>query len=125
MATDGVTTVTEDSSMPSGIAAVCLFHLGIGGLVVLGGLGLLVFSPLVGVFTVFLGLILLALGYGLMEFRARAWRRTIGFHTVDIIVGLILLLGDGIKQSVGIIISASIIIYLYSQRNLYLNDSGR
>lgn len=39
---DGATTDTEDSSMPSGIAAVCLFHLGIGALVVRGGLGMIV-----------------------------------------------------------------------------------
>lgn len=123
MATDNATTDTEDSSMPSGIAAVCLLHLGLGALGVLGGLALFVFSPFVGVFAVLLGLILLALGYDLMKFRARGWRRAIAFHAVDIIVGLILLLGDGIKQTIGVVISASIIIYLYSQKNLYLNDS--
>jgi hypothetical protein len=123
MTTDSATTDTEDSPMPSGIAAVCLFHLGLGALVVLGGLALFVFSPFVAVFAVLLGLILLALGYDLMEFQARGWRRTIGFHAVDIVVGLILLLGDGLKQIVGVVISSTIIIYLYTQKNLYLDDS--
>lgn len=123
MATETATADTEDSSTPTGIAVVCLFHLGLGALVVLGGLGLLVFSPVVGVFAVVLGLVLLALGNGLMEFRARAWRRTIAFHAIDVVAGLVLLLGDGVEQSIGIVVSASIIVYLYSQRNLYLTDS--
>lgn len=109
--------------MPSGVVAVCLLHLGTGALAVLGGLTLFVFSPFMGAFAVFLGLILLALGYGLMKLRARAWRQTIAFHGIDIIVGLLLI--DGLKQISGPAISTAIIIYLYSQRNLYLNDSKR
>ena len=125
MVTNGAGGDTEDSTLPSGIVAVCLLHLGIGALAVLGGLALFVFSPLMGTFAVFLGLILLALGYGLMNLRARAWRQTIAFHGIDTLIGVILLLGDGIKQISGPIISIAIILYLYSQRNFFLDDSER
>lgn len=108
--------------MPNGAAVVCLLHLGLGVVVVLSGLVLLLSAPPVGVFAVSLGLVLLALGYGLMNLRAREWRWTIGLHAVDIVVGLVLLFGGGIEHVVGIAISSSIIVYLYSQRNLYLGD---
>jgi hypothetical protein len=123
MATDSATTESENPSMPSGISAVCLFHLGIGALAVLGGLGSLVFSPFVGVFAVLLGLVLLALGYGLMELRRRAWRRTIAFHAIDIIVGLSLI--DGFERIGGVAISALIIVYLYSRKSLFIDGSER
>lgn len=121
MATDNATPDAPDTTMPSGIVAVCLFHLGMGALVILSGLFLFVSSPIGGIFTVFLGLILLALGYGLMKFRVQEWRLTIVFHGIDVLVSLLWL--DGVKQVSAIIISMGIIIYLYSQRNLYLNSS--
>lgn len=123
MATIGAGSDTETSSMPRGIAAVSLLHLGSDALAVLGGLVLFVFSPLTGVFAVFIGLILLALGYGLMNLRAREWRMAIAFHGIDTLIGIVLMLGDGITRIIGSIVSISIIIYLYSQRNLFLDDT--
>lgn len=121
MATDNVTPDAPDSTMPSGIVAVCLFHLGMGALVILSGFLLLISSLIGGIFTVFLGLILLALGYGLMKFRIREWRLTIIFHGIDVLVSLLWL--DGVKQVSAVIISVGIIIYLYSRRDLYLTSS--
>lgn len=121
MGTDNLTPDALDSTMPSGIVAVCLFHLGMGALVILSGLLLLASSLIGGVFTVFLGLILLALGYGLMKFRAREWRLTIMFHGIDVLVSLLWL--DGVQQVSAVIISAGIIIYLYSQKSLYIKHS--
>lgn len=115
------TSDTERPSMPDGIVAVCLLHLGIGALAVLSSLLLLVLAPLVGVFTLFLGLVLLALGYGLMNLRAREWRGTIALHGIDILVSLLLI--DGLRRIVSPIISAAIIVYLYSRRDLFFDDS--
>lgn len=123
MATIGAGRDTEESPMPRGIAAVSLLHLGFGALAVLGGLVLFVFSPLMAIFAVFVGLILLALGYGLMNLRAREWRMAIAFHGIDTLIGVILVLGDGIIQLSGPIVSISIILYLYSRRNLFLDDT--
>lgn len=123
MVTDGATTDAENHSLPSGIMAVCLFHLGIGALAVLGGLGMLVFSPLAGVFTVLLGLVLLALGNGLMALRRRAWRRTIALHAIDIVVGLSLI--DGLRPVIGVVLSSTIIVYLYSRKSFFIGDSER
>lgn len=123
MATIGADRDTDDSPMPRGIALISLLHLGFGALGVLGGIVLFVFSPLMAIFTAFFGLILLALGYGLMNLRAREWRMAIAFHAIDTLIGVILVLGNGIIQISGPIVSISIILYLYSQRNLFLDDT--
>lgn len=122
MATDGATADAEDAAMPAGVAAVCLLHLGLGAMALLGGLALFARSPPIGLLTVVIGCILLALGYGLMNLRARAWRRTLGFHGFDAVVGLVLLLGGEIDALVGIGVSLSVIVYLYLQKDRYLSD---
>jgi hypothetical protein len=124
MGKDGVSTNFEEVSLPDGVKAVCLLHYGIGGLAVLLGVLLLVGNPVLGIVIAILGGLLVQIAQGLRSFHRSAWRNAITIHGIDIGVGLLLALANGIGEHlVSILISGTVIIYLYSQRHLYQNDS--
>ncbi len=102
-----------EKGRPIGITIIAILMIISGILFLIGGTGLVVFIPPIGVPLIIIGIANLVVAWGLLKGKGWAWIVTLIVTGISIILNAISIASGNVGAIVGIIINAVIIYYLY------------
>ncbi len=100
-------------SRPIGVTIVAILMIISGILFLVGGTGLVVFIPPIGVPLIIIGIANLVLAWGLFKGKGWAWIITVILAIISVILSIVSIASGGRTNIISLIISAVILYYMY------------